>query len=311
MNSFSYPEKQNTDTTAQDKFKQLKAEFILFTASLIWAGTFVVIKVTLFEIPPFSFLALRFWIASVAFILIFKKKIDFRFNQAYKDGLILGIMLFIGFASQTTGLVYTTASNSALITGINILIIPFAQYLILRKKVYLENWIGVISVTIGLYYLTNPSGGGLNIGDLITVICCFAWAFYIVFLDIFSRRSDIPTMVFVQFIFVTVLSTLIAFTFENLNGIIFSGMTVFTIFYSALLATLYATFFCNKYQRYTTPVRAGLILNLEQPVAVLLAVLFLNEKFTPLQFLGGALMIIGVVFSEIFGYIKLQRKYFI
>jgi drug/metabolite transporter (DMT)-like permease len=64
--------------------------------------------------------------------------------------------------------------------------VPFAQYFIIKRKVGVENWIGI--VVLWLYLLTNPTVNGINKGDLITLICAFAWAFYIIYLDIFSRN---------------------------------------------------------------------------------------------------------------------------
>lgn len=284
--------------------RKLKAELILFFIAIIWAGTFVIIKITLTEIPPFYFLTLRFFAASVLFFLLAIKKLNRTNKHEIKAGLILGILLFAGFASQTSGLVYTTASNSALITGVNLLIVPFAQYFIIKRKVGLENWIGVIVVLIGLFLLTNPAVKGINKGDLITLICAFAWAFYIIYLDVFSRKHNLYALVLTQFIVVTLLSYLSALAFENANDIVFSSTSILGLLYTGLLATLLATFLGNKYQKDTTPIRAALIFTIEQPAAVILAIIVLNDELAAFQIIGVLLMISGILFSETFEYIK-------
>ena len=284
--------------------RKLKAELILFFIAVIWAGTFVIIKITLTELPPFYFLTLRFLTASVLFFLIAFKKLKRTGKQEIKAGLILGILLFAGFASQTSGLVYTTASKSALITGVNLLIVPFAQYFIIKRKVGLENWIGVIAVLLGLFLLTNPAANGFNKGDLITLICAFAWAFYIIYLDVFSRKNNLYALVLTQFIIVTVLSFIFAVAFENINDIVFSSTSILGLLYTGILATLLATFLGNKYQKDTSPIRAALIFTIEQPAAVILAIIILNDEFLALQIVGVLLMISGILFSETFEYIK-------
>jgi drug/metabolite transporter (DMT)-like permease len=284
--------------------RKLKAELILFFIAVIWAGTFVIIKITLTELPPFYFLTLRFLLASVLFFLIAFKKFSRTNKREINAGLILGLLLFAGFASQTSGLVYTTASNSALITGVNLLVVPFAQYFIIKRKVGIENWIGVTVVLIGLFLLTNPAVNGINKGDLITLICAFAWAFYIIYLDVFSRKYNLYVLVLTQFIIVTVLSFLFALAFENVNDVVFSSTSVLGLLYTGILATLLATFLGNKYQKETSPIRAALLFTIEQPAAVILAVIILKDEFFALQIVGVLMMIGGILFSETFEYIK-------
>ncbi|RPI19647.1 MAG: DMT family transporter [Ignavibacteriae bacterium] len=284
--------------------RKLKAELILVFVALIWAGTFVVIKVTLTELPPFFFLAIRFFIAAAIFYIIFYKRISFENKDAVKAGIFLGFLLFLGFASQTSGMVYTTASNSALITGVNLLIIPFAQHFIIRKKVGIENWIGIIVVMFGLILLTRPMEAGLNPGDMITLICAFAWAFYIVYLDVYTKKYDLYTLVIIQFIVVSGFSLILALMFEDIKNVNINTISLLGLFYTAIPATLIATFLGNKYQKETTPIRAGLLFTFEQPAAVVLAVIFLHDYFNSMQMIGGILMICGIVFSESYEYIR-------
>lgn len=287
-----------------ENLRKLKAELILLFIAAIWGGTFVITKLSLLELPPFTFLSIRFLLASILFLLIFFRKIQFPKKDELIGGIILGILLFSGFASQTLGLVYTTASKSALITGTNLLIIPFAQYLIIKKKVGLENWISVIVVLMGLYLLTRPESAGINFGDFLTLICAFSWAFYIIYLDIASKKYQLHTLVITQFLLVSVLSFTLSIIFEKLPSLHFSVISITGILYTAILATLIATFLGNKYQKETTPIRAGIIFMFEQPSAVFLAIIFLNESFGLIQILGGVLMLLGILFSESYEYIK-------
>lgn len=284
--------------------RKLKAELILFFIAVIWAGTFAIIKVTLTELPPFYFLTLRFSMAAVLFFILAFRKLKRTSAGEMKAGVVLSILLFAGFASQTSGMVYTTASNSAMITGVNLLIVPFAQYFIIKRKVGFENWIGVLVVLFGLFLLTNPAVKGINKGDLITLICAFSWAFYIIYLDVFSKKYNLYVLVLTQFIIVALLSLLCAVAFENADDIVISSTSISGLLYTGILATLVATFLGNKYQKETSPIRAALIFTIEQPAAVVLAIIFLKDEFMLLQIAGVILMIAGILFSETFEYIK-------
>ncbi|MBZ0203284.1 MAG: DMT family transporter [Ignavibacteria bacterium] len=205
-------------------------------------------------------------------------------------------------------MIYTTASNSALITGVTILIVPFAQYALTKKKVQTENWIGVFIVVAGLYLLTQPHINGLNIGDLITLFCAFAWAFYIIYVDIFTNKFDVISLIFIQLWFVVIVAFGIGAVTENFSAITFNTQNILSFLYMGILATFVTTLLLNKYQKETTPVRASIIYTWEQPAAVMLAILFIHENFNYMQLAGGAIMIAGILYSETYEFIKIRMN---
>jgi drug/metabolite transporter (DMT)-like permease len=288
--------------------KRYKAELLLFLTATIWAGTFPIVKISMDTIPPFYFVGIRFLIGALLFTLIFFNRLNFSSPGIIKAGLLLGFFQFAGFSTQTIGMIYTTASNSALITGITILIVPFAQYAVVKKKVHIENWIGVAVVLAGLYMLTQPDVNGLNIGDLITIFCAFAWAFYIIYVDVYTNKYDIIALIFIQLWFVVIAAGGTGLVFEDLSSIKFTQNEILSLLYMGILATFVTTILLNRFQKETTPIRASIIYTWEQPAAVLLAVIFINEHFSPWQLLGGGIMIAGILFSETYEYFKLKLK---
>ncbi len=255
-------------------------------------------------IPPFYFVGIRFLIGSVLFTLIFFNRLKFNSPGIIKAGIILGFFQLLGFSAQTIGMIYTTASNSALITGITILIVPFVQYAVVKKKVQFENWIGVVIVLFGLYMLTQPNIGGLNKGDLITLICTFAWAFYIIYVDVYTNKFDVITLIFIQLWVVVIAAGGMGLLFEDFSAIKFTQNEILSLLYMGILATFVTTILLNKYQKETTPIRASIIYTWEQPAAVMLAVITINEHFSPWQFIGGGIMVVGILFSETYEFFK-------
>jgi len=274
----------------------------------LWAGTFPIVKVSMATIPPYYFIGIRFLIGSLLFTLIFFNRLKLKDSEILKAGLILGLFQTIGFASQTIGMISTTASNSALITGLTILFVPFAQYAITRKPVFIENWIGIIIVITGLFLLTQPHISGINAGDLITLICPFAWAFYIIYVDVYTNKYDITTLIFIQLWITAIICFALGFIYEDFSIITFSQHEIFSLLYMGILATLVTTVLLNRYQKETTPIRASIIYTWEQPAAVTLSIIFINERFNSLQIVGGTLMVIGILFSETFGYFKQKLR---
>ena len=95
-------------------------------------------------------------------------------------GIILGILLSIGFITQTIGLQYTTASKSGFLTGLLVIFTPIFQLFIERKMPGKGNLLGVVLVAIGLFFLTSPQGQEFNLGDFLTLICAVVYALYII-----------------------------------------------------------------------------------------------------------------------------------
>jgi drug/metabolite transporter (DMT)-like permease len=302
---------RRTNQTFINSLKEYKPEAILFTVSIFWGLTFPLIKIVLNDVSPNALVFSRFLLTILFFFIFFGKQIKNIKFEGFKHGLILGVFLFIGFLSQTIGLKYTTASKSAFITGINIVLIPFVQFVIIRTKPNFGNIIGVAIVIIGLFFLTEIKYSSINIGDMFTLICAVAFAFHIVFLDKFSRKSGAVSLVFGQYITMFFLSLLSMIIFENilLKDFVFriNNTTILIIIFTAFFSTFLAFYLAIKYQKFVTPVRAGLIYNMEQVSAVISAYFILNEIMNFNQIAGAVFITIGLIISEIFTKFKYER----
>src|SRR5258705_12371250 len=107
-----------------EKPSRLKADLALALCSLLWGATFVVVKNALDHASVFIFLAVRFTVAAVL-MLAFSARLLRRFEREdLFAGLRLGSFMFLGDAFQTAGLQDTPPSNSALVTGSSIVMVP-------------------------------------------------------------------------------------------------------------------------------------------------------------------------------------------
>lgn len=104
--------------------KQIKADLFLLLITAIWGASFTLMKNVLEVIPSFAYLSLRFIIATIVLVVIYYKNLRTASKKVIVYGCIIGLMLFGGMALQVSGLYYTTASNSAFITGLNVVMVP-------------------------------------------------------------------------------------------------------------------------------------------------------------------------------------------
>lgn len=275
-----------------------KAELYLLLCTLIWGGTFVVVKQGLDHASPFVFLAVRFGIAIAIFVPLTFSHLKSISKRTMISGGVLGLLLWIGFATQTVGLQYTTASKSGFITGLLVVFTPLFQILIEKRLPKKGNVIGIVLVVIGLFFLTSPEGSEFNIGDGLTLICAAVFGLHIVYLDVFSKRHPFLQLAFLQFVTVLFFSIAAAPIFETP---LFIPTTDFLLglAYLSILATVLTLTLQTKYQKETTPTRAAVIFSLEPVIAATSAYFVLEESIGGIGIFGGGLIVAGLLVSEL------------
>lgn len=289
-------------------------ESALLLMTLIWGGTFVIVKLSLKDISSMLFIAARFGLASLILTIIYLAKKISLDKKSLLPGFLLGAVLFISFCTQTIGLKYTTATKSGFITGISVVLIPFFQILVEKKKPSRGAIIGTALVFLGLLFLSSPGssittllfeiGSSFNFGDIMTLLCAIFFGFYVVQLDVETRRHDYKTLLILQLVSVTMLSLVASvlfagFSFEPLR-INLTNYLMFGLIYTGVLATLINLFLQTKYQKSVSPTKAGIIYSFEPIFAATLAFFILGEKITNFGLVGCFLIFLGLIVSEVF-----------
>jgi len=289
-----------------------KSEAILILVTLLWGATFVIVKEALNDISSMAFIAIRFIIAGLILLPFMLKKKFFKEN--IYSGILLGILLFMGFASQTIGLKFTSATKSGFLTGTAVIMVPLLQVLIVRRFPTKGVILGTIIVLIGISFLSSGGnsifnlfqdiGANFNIGDGLTLICAIFFALYIIYLDVETAKYDFWVLLFFQIMTTAALSIifLFLFSFAELESIKvnLSSNLISAILYTSIFATLITTGLQTKYQKNVTPAKAGIIFSFEPIFAAVFAFFILGEKITNFGYLGAGLIILGLLVSELY-----------
>src|SRR5271165_588601 len=178
-----------------------RVDAALIFVALIWGTTFVLVKQALNDVSTLLFLALRFLIATTALLVFFwgRARADVREHHnlwpSVRGGLIAGACLFAGYALQTFGLEYTTASKTGFITGLYIPLVPLLGALVYRKIPQTAELMGVVCAFLGMALLT-VEGNWLSIGfgDLLVAACAVAYALQMLSLGHFAKGASIPVL---------------------------------------------------------------------------------------------------------------------
>ncbi|MGA7524370.1 MAG: DMT family transporter, partial [Acidobacteriaceae bacterium] len=165
--------------------RSLKSHLLLLAATFVWGSTFIVIKSALADSTPLVFNAVRMVFASLVLCAIFFRQLRTLSVGALRAGFLIGTLLWLGYEFQTIGLLYTSASKSAFLTGISVVLVPLFLAVFWRRHVNRYTLAGVCAACVGLYLLCVPPGQGsslasLNRGDLLTLGCAVAFAFEII-----------------------------------------------------------------------------------------------------------------------------------
>ena len=293
--------------------KKYIGEAALLFNTLIWGGTFALIKNAFTDISPLLFLGLRFGLATLIFLPFVYSHLRTTNKKTLIAGTVLGIFYFAGFATQSVGLNLTTATKSGFITGTFIIFIPILQLIIERRKPKWFNMLSVFLVLIGLIMLSSKGenaldfikqlGSDFNLGDLLTLICALLFAFQVVFVDVFTKKYDYLPMVFVQLL-ITGLGGFIFSYFFSITSLEEVRLTinlnvVTAILYTSIFASIITTIIQLKYQKTVSPTKAGIIFSIEPIFAAVFAYFLLSEKISNFGLVGCVLIFIGVIFSEI------------
>ena len=278
--------------------KRGKAELLLVLITFIWGSTFVIVKAALRDASPLPFIAVRFTLAGLLLLAVLSRGRPDR--RALLPGLVLGIFLFFGYLLQTTGLTYTTPSKSAFITGFSVVLVPLIM-LLRGARMSAGNLTGALLGLAGIYFLVLPSGvATVNRGDVLTLLASVSFAIHIVLVGSYTRQFSFLHLVPVQILEVGLLAAL-ALPLASTRVFHPTGRLVSALLVTAVLATAFAFSVQNWAQQYTPPAATALIFALEPVFAALSSLIVLGEHWGGRVLLGSALILGGMVVSELWG----------
>ncbi len=284
--------------------KNTLATLLLLLGTIFWGMTFVIIKEGVSVMNIYTFLGVRFVIASIILSIIFYKNFK-NFNaQVLKSGIILSLILFVSHATQTIGLQYTSASKSAFISGLAVVLIPLILAVTQKKIPQTNHIISVVLATIGLAILTGIHEVNLNKGDIYTLISSLGFAIYIILASKYSRLCDALLMSITQMIMMGILNSTVALVMGE-----FTVPSIYIAWQAIIFTALFATAFTypvlNYYQKYVSEIKTAIIFSFEPLFAVLTAYFYQNEAVTIHILIGGLFILMGMIISEIrWGFLK-------
>lgn len=280
--------------------KKYGADALLLVVTFFWGITFVIVKEAVELVGVFLFLSQRFILAFIVMTLICAILRRPLLIDVARRGIALGILLFGAYAFQTAALLWTTASNTAFLTGLNIVIVSIISALILKHHLGVNMVAGVFLAAAGLFFLCTDGSWSFNKGDVLAITCAFFIAFHLILTARYARESDVYWLTAIQLGVVALLSTGGAFMVGDGGAVLtWRPQILWALVICVLFATVFAFLVQTSMQRFTTPTHTALIFCMEPVFGALYAAYALGERLGSWGYFGAVLIFSGMILSEI------------
>lgn len=279
--------------------KKYIGEIGLFAVAIIWGGGFVATQAALDGgLTTSQIMTLRFFIATVLMTVLFFKQIKNNLTRGtIKVGVILGICLFLGFFLQTMGLNYTTPSKNAFITSVNVVIVPFIGLVLYKRKIDKFGMASSFLAIIGIAILSLSADFSVNFGDVLTLLCAFAFAFQIFFTSEFVKNHNPIALTAIQF-FVAFALSFVAQIFMGEVKLQAEPSGYMGILYLAIFSTTICYLLQTICSKMVDGTRVAIILSTEAVFGTILSILILSEPVTARMVIGSLIIFISVITAE-------------
>jgi drug/metabolite transporter (DMT)-like permease len=287
--------------------RRARADLALAFCTLLWGATFVVVKNALDHSSVFLFLAVRFTLAGLLMAL-FRPRVLFTLErEELFAGMRLGFFMFAGYAFQTAGLQYTTASNSGFVTGSSVVLVPLLLGVFWGRALTRWVYIGSVAAVIGLYFLTVPVEGvaHLNRGDVLTFVAAGSYGVHIILVGEYAKEHSVSALSVIQVLACAVMAWVTAASASAIRWqparFEWRWELLLAIAICAIFATAVAFTLQMWAQQYTTPSHAAILFTLEPVFAVITSYILIRERLSSRGILGAVLVFAGILIAELLG----------
>ena len=282
---------------------QVFASLGLLLTAAVWGFAFVVVKDSLDYVGSVYMVAIRFSIAAIGLAIIFCKRLKKIDKKHLLMGGVTGLFLFLAYLVQTIGCSYTTAGKNAFLTTIYVILIPLISWPLYKKRPHWHVFVAAgLSLTgIGLLALGGDDISGINIGDILTLLCGLFFALHILWTEKCNKEGcDTIIITMLQFAFAAFFGWILAPFMDGAFPIVAiqTPKVVLSMLYLGLFSSMICFSLQNIGLKYVQSSLASLFLSFESVFGVLFSTIFLHETLTLKMVVGCALIFSAIVIAE-------------
>ena len=267
---------------------------LLVAVTAVWGWTFVVVQNAIAIYGVIPFLAVRFVLAGAALTPLYATRLT---RRSLLVGGGIGVVLAAGYFFQTTGLLFTTPTNSGLITGLFVVFAPLADRLLFGANVSRQVVLAVGLSLIGMILLAGGGPEGANWGDLLTLLCAAALGLHIALLSRYASSYDAGALTLAQILSIAIIFVVV---WPFFSPVALPPPTVWVaLLITGLLASAGAFLVQTTVQQYIPAARTAIILTMEPVFAALFGYWLAGDRLVAVQILGALMILSALVIGEV------------
>ena len=274
---------------------------LLVLVTAVWGWTFVVVQDAILAYGVLGFLALRFALASVALAPLLSRMT----RRTLLVGAGIGLVLAAAYLFQTLGLLYTTPTNSGLITGLFVVFAPLTARAFFKVHVPRLVVAAVFLSLTGMLLLAGQSPSGVRIGDALTVVCAGALGLHIALLSRYAREHDAGSLALAQMLSMAILFSALWPFFEPVA--MPPREVLFAIALTGIVASAGAIYVQTTVQQRIPAARAAIIMTMEPVFAAIFGYWLAGDRLSPVQLAGAALILSALFIGEVLPVLRWRK----
>jgi len=271
---------------------------LIILASVLWGTSFPGSKLTVGTVDPLFLTFARMALGALLGVVVLAamRRFDLR---VFREPLVwlLGAINAVGFDLQNEGILLTSATKTALLVNVNVVIIPVLMVVFFREAMTRTKVVGILIGTFGVVVIATKLdsaslAGGQCAGDLLVFVAGVVWAFYVVGAKRMVDRGADYVALTAGILSTTALLAAIPLFFvgwplpTNASGWL-------GIAYLGLVPTFTPLMLYVASMRTISPTISGILILLEVVVAAILSFVFLQDALSAYTVAGGAMILLG------------------
>ncbi|CUB04292.1 DMT family transporter [Marinomonas fungiae] len=276
-------------------------ECMLLLVAIFWGTSYGLTKDALMYVGVFTFIGIRFGLTFLMLLPVLVRDFKQGKNQDWLRALPTGLVLSGIFVCEVSGVLYTSATNAAVLISLSMILTALAETLINRSRVPSSLWLMGMLSCVGVLLLSLHSGFKIsfNLGDGLILLAAMGRAIMVTLTKRLTHNRSITmlSLTAIQSLVVTIMAIIVGwFSHEPIAWSSFTQPAFWLIsLYLVLMCTLFAFFAQNLAISRTSPTRVALLMGSEPLFGALFAMLWLGESLSLIQWLGALLIIASVM----------------
>lgn len=278
--------------------RQWTANLMLLGAALVWGSTFVPCKIAAASLGALFFNGLRFLLGALFVLSMAGRRLRGLSLQEVGRGALVGFVLFAGAAFQQAGLAFTTAGKAGFITGLYVVLVPLLLALFWRQRSGWNAWVASLLAATGLFLLSAEGRLSLAPGDGLVLVAAALYSLHVILIDRLVGRTEPLRLAAMQYLACGLYSLAVGLVLESPSWEALRPVW-WTVLYTAVFSVVVGYTLQMLGQRDAPPTVAAVMMSLESVFAALFGGWLLGERLAPIQWLGGGLMLLGMVLAQV------------